>query len=77
VTAAPNDTAADQAGPVLQVLGNASAEEIAVLTAILAGLGGGEPQEAPRPSRWTDRARLVRQPVHPGPGGWWASGLPR
>ena len=34
MTAAPNDTVADQAGPVLQVRGNASAEEIAVLTAI-------------------------------------------
>lgn len=66
------------AGPRIEVLGDASPEQVAALVAVLSGLGGGE-DEAPAapPSRWASRERLVRGPVHPSRGGWRASALPR
>lgn len=66
------------AAPRIEVLGDASPEQVAALVAVLSGLGGGE-EEAPAgpPSRWSSPARLVRPAVHPSPGGWVASGLPR
>ncbi|MBA4083487.1 MAG: acetyl-CoA carboxylase biotin carboxyl carrier protein subunit [Kytococcus sp.] len=66
------------AGPRIEVLGDASPEQVAALVAVLSGLGGGA-EEAPAgpPSAWTDRSRLVRPAVHPSPGGWRLSGLPR
>ena len=75
-TAAPE--AVVPAGPRIEVLGDASPEQVAALVAVLSGLGGGE-DEAPAapPSRWASRERLVRGPVHPSRGGWRASALPR
>ncbi|MCT2292459.1 acyl-CoA carboxylase subunit epsilon [Janibacter hoylei] len=75
-TAAPE--AVVPAGPRIEVLGDASPEQVAALVAVLSGLGGGE-EEAPAgpPSRWSSPERLVRRPVHPSLGGWAASGLPR
>ena len=65
-------------GPRIEVLGDASPEQVEALVAILSGLGGGEEEQpAGPPSRWNDRARLVRSAVHPSRGGWRASGLPR
>jgi Acyl-CoA carboxylase epsilon subunit len=66
--------------PVLRVIrGDASAEEIAALVAVLMARAAavGEP-EAPAPARsaWSERSRLVRQPLHPGPGAWRRSALP-
>ena len=62
----------------IEVLGEATDEQVAALLAVISGLGGGEPEEAPRPvSRWASRERLVRRPVSPGPGGWRASAFPR
>lgn len=71
----------EQAAPVgarIEVLGDASPEQVAALVAVLSGLGGGD-GEAPAasPSAWSNPARLVRPAVHPAPGGWVASGLPR
>lgn len=72
------DAPAAPAGPRIQVLGDASPEQVAALVAILSGLGGGEEDKpAGPPSRWNDRSRLVRSAVHPSRGGWRASGLPR
>ena len=70
-------TAQTPAGPRIEVLGDASPEQVAALVAVLSGLGGGE-EEAPAapPSRWASRERLVRGPVHPSRGGWRASALP-
>ena len=62
--------------PYLSVVrGDATAEEIAALTAVLATLGsrpgpdGGRGQR----SRWSDPARMVRRPVGHAPDGWLAS----
>ncbi|MFX4286118.1 acyl-CoA carboxylase subunit epsilon [Janibacter sp. G349] len=70
--------AAAPAGPRIEVLGDASPEQVAALVAVLSGLGGGE-EEAPAgpPSRWSSPERLVRPAVHPSRGGWAASALPR
>jgi len=53
-------------------------DEIAALVAALALVAGGAgPRgEGPGrqvPSRWVSKARLMRQPVRPGPGAWRAS----
>ena len=66
--------------PLLVVKGDASAEEVAALVAVLQGLAaavsaGGD---APRPhSEWSSHHRKVRTPLAPGRGGWRASALPR
>lgn len=74
----PTEQSAPPAGPRIEVIGDASPEQVAALVAVLSGLGGGE-EEAPAapPSRWASRERLVRGPVHPSRGGWRASALPR
>lgn len=71
---------ADSVGalPALRVVrGDPSDEEIAALTAVLAGLAGnGEPAEALPRSRWASREAALRRPLRPGPGAWRASALP-
>ncbi|MCD0453063.1 acyl-CoA carboxylase subunit epsilon [Actinocorallia sp. API 0066] len=64
--------------PFLQVVrGDATPAEIAALIAVLAARGAPAPAApARRASVWTDRARLARRPVRPGPGAWRASALP-
>ncbi|MEP7191990.1 MAG: acyl-CoA carboxylase subunit epsilon [Actinomycetota bacterium] len=79
--------------PVRLVRGNASAEELSALiavVAVLASAGGGDapvsPGRSDHPSsgsrsyprsRWSSPARMVRT-THPhGPGGWRASAFPR
>lgn len=69
------------AEPILRVVrGDATAEEIAALVAVLArrsvtGPGG----ESPARSAWNDRSRLLRLPPVPTqtPGAWRISALPR
>jgi hypothetical protein len=67
-------------GPVLRVIrGDATPEEIAaVVAAVLsaAAAAASEPPSRPAPSAWAARSRLVRRPVHPGPGAWRRSALP-
>ncbi len=63
----------------LTVLGPATSEEAVALVLVLGALtGGGEDadDEQARTSRWADPGRALRPPPRPGPGGWWASGLP-
>jgi hypothetical protein len=64
--------------PVLRVVrGDATPEEVAALVAVVASLGAPQaPARAPRPE-WNAPRRLVRRPLHPGPGGWRASALPQ
>jgi len=60
--------------------GNPSAEQIAAVVAVLAALPQpAEPSEAAPAvrSEWSARYRLLRAPLHRGPGGWRASALPR
>jgi hypothetical protein len=64
------------------VRGDPSEEEVAALTAVLGAVAGAaassseEPAAAPR-SAWADPAHRLRAPLHPGPGAWRTSGLPR
>jgi Acyl-CoA carboxylase epsilon subunit len=65
--------------PLLVVKGDASAEEVAALVAVLQGLAaattGGD---APKPrSEWSSHHRKTRTPLTPGRGGWRSSALPR
>jgi hypothetical protein len=66
--------------PLVVVRGEASEEEVAALTAVVAAIAGqvsaGAP--APRPvSQWASRARLVPGTDLAALGGWRASALPR
>jgi hypothetical protein len=79
MTRAPDD---DQppGRPLLRVVrGDATAEEIAALVAVLVTRAA--EGEAPRPARsvnhaWSDRSRQLRRPLFPGPGAWRRSALP-
>ncbi len=64
--------------PLLRVVhGDATAEEVAALVAVLAGLGSDEPPAPRHRPEWQSPHRSVRQTLSHGPGGWRASGLPR
>jgi len=79
MTRTPND---DQppGPPLLRVVrGDATAEEIAALVAVLVMRSADA--EAPGQARsvsgsWADRSRLLRRPLSPGPGAWRRSALP-
>jgi len=65
--------------PMLRIIrGNASAEEVAAIVAVLALRGTGAP---PAPSRtlsiWADKSRMMTETVAPGRGGWRRSAFPR
>jgi hypothetical protein len=68
--------------PYLRVVhGDATPEEVAALVAALAAVAAartsaGHARQATQASGWTDRTRLLRPAVHPGPGGWRRSVLP-
>jgi len=64
--------------PVLRVVrGDATPEEIAALVAVLlARPAVDEPSPRRAPSAWSDRARLMRRPLFPGPDAWRRSALP-
>jgi hypothetical protein len=82
----PNDDRA-QAGsgrtPLLTVVrGDASAEEIAALVAVLAAksaeaarLTAAAARSEPA-SRWADRSVLLRRPLRHGPGAWRSTARP-
>ncbi len=63
--------------PAIEIVGDATPEQVAALVAVLSGIGGGEEPAPASTSRWASRERLVRREVHPGPDGWRASALPR
>jgi Acyl-CoA carboxylase epsilon subunit len=69
------------AEPALAIAGgNPSAEEIAaVVTVLSARLGPADATRAGHAtrSRWSERSRLLREPLQRGPGAWPASALPR
>jgi hypothetical protein len=63
--------------PFLQVIkGDATPEEIAAIIAVIASAPSAAPAEPEKPrSAWTDRSRLHRRPLHPGPGAWRYGGF--
>ena len=65
--------------PALRVVrGDATPEEIAALVAVLLSRpGDDEPPPALPRSAWADRSGQLRRPLHPGPGAWRRSALPR
>jgi Acyl-CoA carboxylase epsilon subunit len=73
-------TVVTDSGPVLRVIrGDATPEEIAAVVAALlsrAAASDAPPPARPAPSAWSDRSRLLRRPVHPGPDAWRRSALP-
>ena len=69
--------------PVLRVVrGDATPEEIAALVATLTAVAAArsraaaDAEPAPVAADWNARARLLRAPVRPAPGGWRRSSLP-
>ncbi len=67
--------------PLFVIKGDASAEEVAALTAVIHGMAAAAasnatPPRKPRPE-WAAPHRLVRSSLHAGPGGWRSSALPR
>ncbi|HTS98590.1 MAG TPA: acyl-CoA carboxylase subunit epsilon [Streptosporangiaceae bacterium] len=70
----------DPAPGLAIVRGDPSAEQIAAVVAVLSALlesagapGAGETARY----GWSDRSRLLAEPLARGPGGWRASALPR
>jgi len=60
------------------VHGEPSDEELAALTVVLAAAAPAPPPTAPAArDHWSDASARFRVPLHPGPGAWRASGLPR
>jgi len=61
------------------VHGTPSDEELAALTTVLAAAASHDPTDTPPPrgSAWAAPAARLRRPLHPGPGAWKASALPR
>ena len=60
--------------PILRIVrGEPTAEELAVVTALVsvAGSDADEPSPPVR-GRWNDPARSLRQPLYPGCGAWRA-----
>jgi hypothetical protein len=64
--------------PLVVVRGDASADEVAALLAVLQGLSAARTPPPERPRReWSAPHRAVRTAPAPGPGAWRSSGLPR
>ena len=66
--------------PLILIRGEATPDEVAAVVAVVQALASAAASAAPAPKRrshWADPSRMHRRPLHAGPGGWWASGLPR
>ena len=72
----PGSDATEQARPLLRVVrGDPTPEELAALIAVVSARGGDVEEPAPPRSLWGRPA--LRPTLHPGPGAWRASTLPR
>jgi hypothetical protein len=65
--------------PMLRVVrGDATAEEVAAIVAVLALRSTAAPPARSRTlSIWADKGRMMRETVAPSPGGWRRSAFPR
>jgi hypothetical protein len=71
---------ADPTAPLLRVVkGNPTPEELAALVVVVAARQAAlAPHEPPsESSAWSAPSRRFRQPLYPGPDGWWRSSNPR
>jgi hypothetical protein len=84
--AGTDDTPAEEQTPEQRralfrvVRGEPDDSELVALTAVIAAAasgGGGAAPDTRGRSVWVDRADMVRRPLHPGPGAWRNSALPR
>jgi Acyl-CoA carboxylase epsilon subunit len=63
--------------PSLRVVrGEPTAEELAALVAVLAARAFVSADRPVRTTVWSDRGRLVRRQLAPGPGAWRSSARP-
>ena len=53
--------------------GNPTEQELAVVVSVLSSLPAVQPEQPNPPSYWSNRAGMMRRPIHPGPGAWRAS----
>jgi len=68
----------DDRPPLFVVRGDATAEEVAALVAVLQGLAAPAGPPAPRPrAEWSAPHRALRVLPAAGPGAWRSSALPR
>lgn len=69
-----SDTPEPTAGAALRIVrGDATPEEIAVVTALVTAVASAAPAEPAsriRRGGWSDPSRLHRPPLLPGPNGW-------
>jgi hypothetical protein len=64
----------DETTPSIVVAGEATAEELAALVAVLSAASGGESAAPERSaSTWATHAVALRHPVNHGPGAWRSS----
>ncbi|MGL4443561.1 MAG: acyl-CoA carboxylase subunit epsilon [Alsobacter sp.] len=70
-------SAGEQQAPLLRVVsGSPSADELAVVVAVLSTRGRA-PEEMPAFSLWARKSRNIRPTQRPGFGAWRASMMPR
>lgn len=75
--ASPAGHLGEHSRPLLRVVsGSPSAEELAVVVAVLASRGAPAPEQ-PTFSLWSRHSRQVRPALRPGFGAWRASTMPR
>jgi hypothetical protein len=74
----PGGPATQRDGAELRIINkDATPEEIAALTAVIAAMGSVAPAPEKPGSLWAARHRRTRAALRPGPGAWRASALPR
>lgn len=62
------DAAAPGSG--VEIVGDATPEQVAALLTVLSALGDETPPEPRRRSAWAAYDAAVRRPLHPGTGAW-------
>lgn len=75
MTSDPNDAPGTEPARTIEIVGDATPEQVAALVAVLSAAAGGAAAEAParHTSAWSAPAAKVRRPVAPGPGAWQRS----
>ena len=76
MTDAPNDetveAAAPATAPLIQILGDATPEQVAALVAVRSAAAGAaaDDERGRHTPQWSAPARVLRRPVAPAPGAW-------